>query len=306
MTVASSFVALVERVLLVGMVLHIALLSYLVMQPSDQTQATLARVFGTVSDNGTVVVEKAEYGVKCDYRNVEHIIANLDIYYLEHLVGWVIGGFVLRSIGGSFLYSLAWEMVEWEFQFVFRVFKECWWDKIILDAMLGNGLGILVGALVSRALKFERYHWFVRGHSLRSLLFLSANYIFFSYGALTLYAFNDAVEIPEFHPFVFYLLVGSVVMMLFTYEEHYDHFIGKRVTFKWRILSVVSITLTFATAWHYGLKNYNWVMPDMWLEGLLATIAIYIVIFFGNITLRNLPDMDWVRQRAGVKGKKVE
>jgi Phosphatidyl serine synthase len=38
-------------------------------------------------------------------------------------------------------------------------FAECWWDAIVLDVLLCNGLGIWLGMYVCRKLEMRNYHW---------------------------------------------------------------------------------------------------------------------------------------------------
>lgn len=38
-------------------------------------------------------------------------------------------------------------------------FQECWWDALILDVLLCNGLGIAVGMLICRLLEMRVFHW---------------------------------------------------------------------------------------------------------------------------------------------------
>lgn len=291
-----------ENVTFVALLLHVGVLVYMLMQPDDQREATLHKLFGSIGA-GPGSAEKGEYGVMCDITNFKHVVANLDIYYMEHFFGWVVGGFALRSMGSAFLYSIAWEMIEWEFQYVFRVFQECWWDKVILDGLCGNGLGIVIGATLSKRLGVARYEWLVQGHYLRSFIFLVGNYSTFAYGSLVMYAFNDAVDIPEFHPFTFYFLGGSAAMLYFTYVEHYEHFSFKRFGFKWRPLTFTAVTTAAATAWKYGLRDYQCVMPEQWLEGIVATFAFYVLLFLINISFRRLPDpkVIWPHYRKRVQ-----
>jgi len=38
-------------------------------------------------------------------------------------------------------------------------FAECWWDAVILDVLLCNGLGIWLGMYVCRKLEMRNYRW---------------------------------------------------------------------------------------------------------------------------------------------------
>ena len=43
-----------------------------------------------------------------------------------------------------------WELTEMAFGHLLPNFYECWWDNIILDVFLCNGMGIFTGMLIVR------------------------------------------------------------------------------------------------------------------------------------------------------------
>lgn len=38
-------------------------------------------------------------------------------------------------------------------------FYECWWDNLVLDVLLCNGLGIFTGMMVCRFFEMREHHW---------------------------------------------------------------------------------------------------------------------------------------------------
>ena len=38
-------------------------------------------------------------------------------------------------------------------------FVECWWDALVLDVLLCNGLGIWVGLQICKCLEMREYKW---------------------------------------------------------------------------------------------------------------------------------------------------
>ena len=38
-------------------------------------------------------------------------------------------------------------------------FAECWWDSLILDVLICNGLGIWIGMEICKKLEMRNYHW---------------------------------------------------------------------------------------------------------------------------------------------------
>lgn len=287
--VYNAVLAFAKMVALVGLSVQFVALTALLLMPQERGRSLL--LWLTQQEARPAHVEKVVYGVKCDLSDPAHIIENLDTYFLEHLVGWVFGALVVRSAGVSFMHSFSWEMVEWLFQYVFRVFQECWWDKVLLDGMLGNGVGMLVGSWLARKVGLRKFQWYTRDYVARSFVFQTMNYILFAFGAMTIYAFNDVMDIPDFHPLTFYFMFGSIMSVIVAQQEHYDHFSNQRVTFRWRILCVTTLSLMFLTAWQYGLKNKDWRLPENWQPVMAAVVAFYVLAFFVNLWLRKLPTL---------------
>ena len=45
------------------------------------------------------------------------------------------------------------------FMHVLPNFAECWWDMVILDVLLCNGLGIHLGMEIAKKLEMSSFHW---------------------------------------------------------------------------------------------------------------------------------------------------
>lgn len=45
------------------------------------------------------------------------------------------------------------------FSHILPNFNECWWDSLLLDVLLCNGLGIEVGMLFCRWLEMRNFQW---------------------------------------------------------------------------------------------------------------------------------------------------
>jgi len=60
-------------------------------------------------------------------------------------------------------------VVQLAFAHLLPNFAECWWDAVILDVLLCNGLGIWLGMYVCRKLEMRNYRW----ESIRSVAVIS-------------------------------------------------------------------------------------------------------------------------------------
>jgi phosphatidylserine synthase 2 len=82
-----------------------------------------------------------------------------DEFIWAHLIGWWGKSLLLRDAGLCWSLSILFEIWEMTFQHMLPNFKECWWDHIILDIIVCNGLGIWLGILTCRYFSMKEYDW---------------------------------------------------------------------------------------------------------------------------------------------------
>jgi len=99
------------------------------------------------------------YAVNCSDVTIERVISSLDIFAFAHFAGWAMKACMLRSYAMSWTLSILWEMTELFFMHLLPNFQECWWDQIILDVFICNGIGIYVGIQTCRFLEMREYRW---------------------------------------------------------------------------------------------------------------------------------------------------
>ena len=66
---------------------------------------------------------------------------------------------IIRHYGILWSISIMWELTEMVFGHILPNFYECWWDNLVLDVILCNGLGILTGMQVCKFLTMREYKW---------------------------------------------------------------------------------------------------------------------------------------------------
>eukprot|EP01112_Ceratiomyxa_fruticulosa_P016204 TRINITY_DN4861_c0_g1_i1.p1 TRINITY_DN4861_c0_g1~~TRINITY_DN4861_c0_g1_i1.p1 ORF type:complete len:448 (+),score=87.58 TRINITY_DN4861_c0_g1_i1:390-1733(+) len=92
-----------------------------------------------------------------NFRNLWNTIN--DEFIWAHLIGWWGKALLLRDFYVCWVVSVLFEIWELTFQFMLPNFKECWWDQLILDILVCNGLGIFLGLATCRALRMKEYNW---------------------------------------------------------------------------------------------------------------------------------------------------
>lgn len=100
-----------------------------------------------------------EYGVNCSDISLEKIYNHLDVFALGHFVGWAFKAVLIRHMGILWAMSIMWEVTEIAFAHLLPNFIECWWDALILDILLCNGIGIWVGLKICKWFEMREYKW---------------------------------------------------------------------------------------------------------------------------------------------------
>ncbi|KAL3990119.1 Phosphatidylserine synthase 1 domain protein [Acanthocheilonema viteae] len=102
--------------------------------------------------------EKA-YAVNCSDITLERLWGYMDVFAIGHFVGWAMKALLIRHSIICWYISIAWELTEVLFAHLLPNFQECWWDAIILDILLCNGLGIWFGIWLSHFFEMRQFHW---------------------------------------------------------------------------------------------------------------------------------------------------
>ena len=81
-----------------------------------------------------------------NFRNLRDTI--LDEFILAHVIGYIGKAILFRDMKLCWLLSLFFELMEITFQHWLENFKECWWDHIIVDVLVCNNIGIILGLYI--------------------------------------------------------------------------------------------------------------------------------------------------------------
>ena len=108
-----------------------------------------------------------DYASNCEFdkntSNVYHLFnffahEIFDVYFIGHMVGGILhGGFIINNRLLLWCMSIQWEILEFSTKFFIKNFAECWWDSLIMDILICNGLSIEIGLLISKYLKNKGY-----------------------------------------------------------------------------------------------------------------------------------------------------
>ncbi|XP_017844012.2 phosphatidylserine synthase 1 isoform X2 [Drosophila busckii] len=147
----------VWRILFGCSVLYLLMLQFLMFQ----NYPTIRNIFYWLDPklkNFQIDMEK-EYGVNCSDVSWDRVKGHLDVFAWGHFLGWAFKAILIRHMGILWAISVMWEITEITFAHLLPNFIECWWDALILDVIICNGLGIWVGLKICQILEMREYKW---------------------------------------------------------------------------------------------------------------------------------------------------
>ena len=108
---------------------------------------------GAVADSHTMVYTRI-----CEL-TASNLWSHCDVFIPCHVVGWLLKAMLIRHYGMVWAISIMWELTEVFFEHLLPNFGECWWDTLILDMLVCNGIGIHIGMTLIRHLEMKHFHW---------------------------------------------------------------------------------------------------------------------------------------------------
>uniref|UniRef100_A0A183C4D5 Phosphatidylserine synthase n=1 Tax=Globodera pallida TaxID=36090 RepID=A0A183C4D5_GLOPA len=99
------------------------------------------------------------YAENCSDVTLARVWSCVDIFAFAHFTGWAMKALLIRHSIICWYISIWWELTEIVFSHMLPNFQECWWDAIVLDVLLCNGLGIACGLGICRWLEMRQFHW---------------------------------------------------------------------------------------------------------------------------------------------------
>uniref|UniRef100_A0A914VZN9 Phosphatidylserine synthase n=1 Tax=Plectus sambesii TaxID=2011161 RepID=A0A914VZN9_9BILA len=138
-------------------VLYLLLLLFSLFQNFDSIKGVLAWL--DPERLNKQVLDEKEYAINCSDVSVARVWSHMDIFAVGHFLGWGMKALIIRHGVICWYISIAWEITEMVFTHLLPNFQECWWDALLLDVLLCNGLGIWMGLFVCKKLEMQNFHW---------------------------------------------------------------------------------------------------------------------------------------------------
>ncbi|XP_068737409.1 phosphatidylserine synthase 1-like isoform X2 [Montipora capricornis] len=137
-------------------VLYLLFLTFALFQTRDDFRKILFFFDPKLEQEGP---DTKEYAVNCSQVTLARLWSHCDVFAFSHFFGWALKALLIRHAGLLWTASITWEVTEVFFTHLLPNFEECWWDALVLDFLVCNGLGIHFGLYVCNKLEMRNYHW---------------------------------------------------------------------------------------------------------------------------------------------------
>ena len=145
---------LVWRVLFGLSIIYLLFLTALLFLSADQARSLLNLFDSRVG----IPFELPSYVEDCSL-TVSNLWSKMDIFVPAHFFGWLVKALMIRHRVLLWTFSICWELLEVSLIYAVPNFAECWWDVLILDILVCNGLGLEFGLYLCNYLEHKRYAW---------------------------------------------------------------------------------------------------------------------------------------------------
>ncbi|KAL4218103.1 Phosphatidylserine synthase 2 [Mactra antiquata] len=137
-------------------VCYFMLLLFVLFQNRRDVRRMLEWIYPNLQNQ--TLTEK-DYAVNCSDITLSRLWSCIDVFAFAHFTGWAMKALLIRHYGILWTISIMWEITEIVFMHLLPNFAECWWDSLILDVLVCNGLGIWIGMAICKKLEMRNYHW---------------------------------------------------------------------------------------------------------------------------------------------------
>lgn len=219
-------------------VVYVSLIILLMTQPVQTTKRLLTYYDASLANP----LPERTYAEDCQlfqshppYLRVSQVS---DVFIVAHALGYVLKTLIVRDWRMATCLSLAFEVVELLLQHILPNFRECWWDHVLLDVLLCNAAGTLVGMWLLRRSGAMTYDWITcvaphrRGGgggaynvfvSARQLLEVCGMLFFMLLQELNCFTMKAVLHIPVKHHLVSARLLLWFFLALPGMREYYVH-----------------------------------------------------------------------------------
>ena len=163
------------RVIQAASILYLFFVNFLLFQNREQARNSL-KYF---DENLGKPLPDKNYAENCGllsnsfpYVDLKNFTDSLDFYLSAHLYGWFMKMLIVRDVKLCWFLSIFFEFLEITFRHWLPNFWECWWDQVILDIIICNGLGIWLGSITCDFFEMKTYRWVNKGKKILNLKLL--------------------------------------------------------------------------------------------------------------------------------------
>ena len=111
-------------------------------------------------------IPERDYGGNCRFYDKDrpddpwhNVWDKFDIFIFAHAFGYFCKTLIFRDWWLTTVISVMFEFLEYSLEHQLPNFSECWWDHWLLDVLICNGGGTILGLLTLRHLSLKTYNW---------------------------------------------------------------------------------------------------------------------------------------------------
>lgn len=265
--------------------LYIGLMVFLLFQRAEDARFLFRYIDPNLGQELPTRSEIYDRDCGLNYENVKKIV---DFYFIAHFLNWFFAALIVRDSLMLHIWSVLDEVIELSLKDIRPNFSECWWDSLLLDIVIANTLGIIIGMWVIRQTNTLEYDWFGRKEAgsykewkcwahHRYYQGITLLLVFVSVNFVTGFTVSNSLWIPPSH----WVLIIRLLIWLFQgvlgFREGYDDIVT------WGTPERGKVTILAQHRWQAWLMLFcetmlSWKFRERAGNNLDATLPLYVVV----------------------------
>jgi phosphatidylserine synthase 2 len=204
-----------------------------------------------------------DYALDCSMSELADKI--IDPFVLAHGIGWMVNAMLARTWKEVIIISGVDELCEVWWRSSYGNFRECWWDHLILDMILTNGLGAYLGAQIMKRFFNQSRDYiglFAKDKLKRGWLYAGNLLVLKAFSMFLLFGFKSVLWIPPSHWLNIYRMLVYCVFLEASLTQIYDAVQKEKRGWRsntwalaWWAVMAVDALLVFKMGYHIPIWN---------------------------------------------------
>ncbi|CAD8168199.1 unnamed protein product [Paramecium pentaurelia] len=221
------------------------------------------------------------YTPENEHSKFYNLTSSFDVFVPAHIFGWTVKMWILRDFKLAMFQQIAFEFMEITFRHWLPNFWECWWDHVILDIIVCNTGGIVIGWYTMKLFGMKEYKWSLRKENRKDSWFKNFKRLCIS-PQLDKIEWKVFSSVKRFLLVIWFLVFMNLCDLSFFFNKFVLQINTAHNVMKFRVFPLGFFSIVAARDYYVYISDENVTRlgPNAWL--MHAIVLGEWVLFFRN------------------------